>query len=384
VTTVLLWGGFILFVLALLALDQGVLNRDTAALPPRAALAMTALWVGVATAFGVGLFFWRGSEDGLGFFAGYLIEYALSLDNVFIFVLIFGAFGVPPGLQRRVLFWGVLGALVMRGLLIVVGLTLVERFDVLLALIGVFLVVSGIRLVRQREEVVRPMENRLTTLVRRLIPVSDGYGDERFFVRRGGRRVATPLFIVLLTIESTDLAFAFDSIPAVFGVTTDSFIVFSSNVFAVLGLRSLYFVLSEAVGRLYYLRAGLAAILVFIGIELAVSRWVEVPVAVSLLAVVFSIGLASLASAIRTRRLAARGHAETEPEARLCELPRTEFSAEEAFGCRRRLELTDPPGRSDPAQRSTDAPFAGTDVDAKESRPGRDQTVPARTFQPRS
>lgn len=341
-TTLLLWGGFTLFVLALLALDLGVLNRGTAVLPLRAAVAMTALWLAVAIAFGVGLFAWRGSEDGVAFFAGYLLEYSLSLDNVFVFVLIFSAFRVSAALQRRVLFWGVLGALVMRGLMIGVGVALVERFSAVLAVFGVFLVVSGIRMARQREEEVRPAGNRLTALVRRLVPVTDGYEGDRFFVRRGGRLMATPLLVVLLTIESTDLVFALDSVPAVFGITTDGFVVYSSNILAVLGLRSLYFVLSEAVGRLYYLRLGLAAILVFVGLEMVLGRWVEVPVAVSLVAIVVCLGLSGLASAIRARRLAELGRAAPAIAGRLCDAPRTEFAPDEAFGCRRSLRPSEP------------------------------------------
>jgi tellurite resistance protein TerC len=365
VTTLALWGGFTLLVLALLALDLGVLNRRAVALSLRMAATMTAFWAVVATAFGVGLFAWRGPEDGVAFFAGYLLEYSLSLDNVFFFVLIFGAFGVPAALQRRVLLWGVLGALVLRGLMIVAGVALIERFEAILYLFGVFLVVSGIRMALQRVEV-RPAENRLTALFRRLVPVTEGFEGDRFVVRRGGQLMATPLLVVLLTIESTDLAFAIDSIPAVFAITTDGFVVFSSNVLAVLGLRSLYFVVSGAVGRLYYLRLGLAAILVFVGLEMALARWVELPVAVSLLAIVLCVGIAALASALRARWLAEGRRASPASAGRLCELPRTEFAPDEAFGGERRLR---PAGPDDRAWRPVAAPLASGRDGEPGSRP---------------
>ncbi len=336
-TTAVLWGGFTLLVLVLLALDLGVLNRGAAVIPPRRAAMLTGLWVALAVAFGLGILFWRGSGPALEFFTGYLLEYSLSMDNIFVFVLLFSYFAVPAAYQRRVLFWGVLGALIMRAVMIVVGAALIERFSWVLYLFGAFLIVSGIRMARQREEEVHPEGNPLIGLVRRILPVTDEYAEDRFFVRRGGRLMATPLFIVLLTIESTDLVFAVDSIPAIFGVTTDAFIVYSSNVFAILGLRSLYFILADAVTRLYYLRLGLAAILVFVGLKMIAERWVHLPVAVSLLAIVACLGLAGAASVVRNRRLAARDQAPPAIPGQLSEVTRTELRPDEAFGCGRRV-----------------------------------------------
>ena len=335
-STITNWSAFVLGVLALLALDLGLLNRGTGTISVRRAGAMTAFWIALAVAFGVGIFFRRGVGAAVAFSTGYLLEYALSMDNIFVFVLLFNYFAVPAAYQRRVLFWGVLGALIMRAAMIVTGAGLIARFAWVLYLFGAFLIFSGVRMALQREEEVDPDGNPLIRLVRQALPVTDEYAGNRFFMRRGGRLLATPLFLVLLTIETTDLVFAVDSIPAVFGVTTDTFLIYTSNVFAILGLRSFYFILAKTVAKLYYLRLGLAAILVFVGGKMIAERWVHPPIAASLGVIVACLVLAGLASVARNRHLAAVRPATAE-SGRRCEELRTAISAEEAFGCGRRV-----------------------------------------------
>jgi tellurite resistance protein TerC len=247
--TPVLWIGFNLIVLTMLALDLGVFNRKAHVITWREAAVWSVVWIGLALAFNAVLYLWQGREIGLQFLTGYLIEKSLSVDNIFIFVLLFSAFTVPAAYQHRVLFWGVLGALVMRGALIGLGTALIEAFHWMLYLFGAFLVVTGIRLAVHRKQDVHPDKNPVVRLARRLFPVTTGYEGARFVVRRGGRRWITPLLIVLLLVESTDLLFALDSIPAILAITTDPFIVYTSNVFAILGLRSLYFLLASSIER---------------------------------------------------------------------------------------------------------------------------------------
>ena len=235
--TLWLWLGFTGFVLAMLALDLGVVNRTAHVVSYREAALWSGVWIGLALAFNVVLYLWRGPDVALQFFTGYVIEKALSVDNIFIVVLIFSTFAVPAAYQHRVLFWGVLGALVMRGALILGGAALVATFHWVLYLFGAFLIVTGLRMARQRGHAVHPDRNPLLRLARRLVPVTADYVGPRFLVWREGRRWATPLLLVLLLVESTDLIFAVDSIPAIFAVTLDPFIVYTSNVFAILGLR---------------------------------------------------------------------------------------------------------------------------------------------------
>jgi tellurite resistance protein TerC len=280
--TLAIWIGFNLFVLGMLALDLGVFNRKAHAVSFREAAAWSGVWIGLALAFNAILYFWQGQEVALQFLTGYLIEKSLSMDNIFLFVVLFSTFAVPAGYQHRVLFWGVLGALVMRGALIGAGTALVEAFRWTLYLFGVVLIVTGIRLAVHPETEVHPDRNPVVRLARRLFPVTEGYEGAQFFVRREGRRWITPLLIVLLLIESTDLLFALDSIPAIFAVTTDPFIVYTSNVFAILGLRSLYFLLAGSVTQFAYLKYGLAAILVLVGIKMLIADVYKVPIAISL------------------------------------------------------------------------------------------------------
>ena len=300
--TLLLWIGFTLFVLAVLALDLGVLRRGTRVVSTREAALWTGLWAAVAVAFGVGIYAWQGGERALEFFTGYLIEYALSVDNIFVFVLIFSYFGVPAIYQHRVLFWGIVGAIAMRGLMIVAGAALLQRFHPIIYVFGALLLVAAVRMARHREQEVHPETNPLVALVRRLMPVTATYHQERFFVRQAGRLMATPLFIVLLMVESTDLVFAVDSIPAIFAVTQDPFIVYTSNVFAILGLRSLYFVLRGAMERFHYLRVGLSAVLGFVGAKMLLTDIYKVPIGLSLLVIVTLLGIAMAASLLHARR----------------------------------------------------------------------------------
>ncbi|MBC8163853.1 MAG: TerC family protein [Roseiflexaceae bacterium] len=310
------WIGFIAFVLAMLALDLGVFNRTPHAPTVREASIWTAVWVSLGVAFAVLMFFWGGREAGLQFTTGYLIEYALSVDNIFIFVLLFTSFRVPPQYQHRVLFWGILGALVMRGIMIVLGAQLIERFEWIIYVFGAFLVYTGVRLMfREEEAEVHPEGNALVRFVRRFLPVAKEYHGQRFFVRQNGVLMATPLFIVLLIVESTDLIFAVDSIPAIFAVTQDPFIVFTSNVFAILGLRSLYFLLAGVIDKFFYLRHALSIILTFVGVkmlypaitELITGEAGHIDIAISLGVIVTTLAVAVVASLIRARRMGDSG-----------------------------------------------------------------------------
>ena len=301
--TLLSWGGFLLFVLALLAIDLGLFHRKAHTVSTREALTWTVAWVSLALLFAAGLWLRSGGERALEFVTGYLIEYSLSMDNIFVFVLIFTFFAVPATYQHRVLFWGILGALVMRGIMIVAGAALIDRFSWIIYLFGAFLVFTGLRMALHDHEEIHPERNPLLRLFRRLMPVTHDYEGKHFFVRRAGRLLATPLFIVLLMVETTDLIFAVDSIPAIFAVTRDPFIVFTSNVFAILGLRSLYFVLAGAMSKFHYLRFGLAGVLTFVGIKMLASGWYHLPTAASLLVIALLLGGAVLASLLRARQI---------------------------------------------------------------------------------
>ncbi len=303
-TSTFAWIGFTVFVLIMLALDLGVFNRGAHVITVKQAGAWVAVWVTMAVLFGAGLWAVRGSEPALEYFAGYVIEYSLSMDNIFVFVLIFTSFAVPAAYQHRVLFWGILGALVMRAAMILAGAALIERFHWIIFVFGAFLVVSGIRMATGGVEEVHPDRNPLIKAVRRVFPVTDGYQGQNFFVRQGGRLMATPLFIVLVMVESTDLIFAVDSIPAIFAVTRDPFIVYTSNVFAILGLRSLYFVLRGAVDRFHYLRHSLAAILTFVGVKMLLTDIYKIPIAIALVVIIGLLAGGVIASLLRERRMA--------------------------------------------------------------------------------
>jgi tellurite resistance protein TerC len=247
-----------------------------------------------------------GTEVALQFLTGYLIEKSLSVDNIFIFVLLFSAFGVPAAYQHRVLFWGVLGALVMRGILIAVGATLIEDFHWIIYVFGIFLIITGVRMGLHKETEVHPERNPILKLVRRFLPVTEDYEGQRFIVRRDGRTMVTPLLLVLVAIETTDLIFAVDSIPAIFAVTTNAFIVYTSNVFAILGLRSLYFVFANIIDKFYYLRIGLAVILSYVGVKMVLTDIFHIPTTLSLLVIALVLTVAILASLWRARTIEAR------------------------------------------------------------------------------
>jgi len=294
-TDALHWAAFLVIVFAILAVDLGVLNRKAHVVSLREAALFTAGIVALAALFAVGIFTGvlepvfgvSGARKGLEFVTGYLIEFALSVDNIFVFVLLFSYFRVPPQYQHRVLFWGILGALVMRGTMIGLGAYLVERFHWILYIFGAFLVFTGIKMAREEERDIEVDSNPVLRLLQRYMPITPRYHGQKFFVQevRGdrARRVATPLFVVLVLVETTDLMFAIDSIPAIFAVTRDPFIVFTSNVFAILGLRSMYFLLANIVHRFHYLRLGLSVVLVFIGVKMLVGMvgW-HVPIGLSL------------------------------------------------------------------------------------------------------
>ena len=309
-TSLWLWVGFNAFILAMLALDLGLFHRKAHEVSIREATVWSAVWISLALLFNAGIYAFRGEEAALQFLTGYLIEKSLSVDNIFVFALIFGYFAVPKIYQHRVLFWGILGALVMRAVFILAGSALLSRFHWIIYIFGAFLILTGLKMAIFRNSEMDPGKNPLLRLVRRLVPVTDGYRGAHFFVREGGKWVATPLFLVLILLESTDLVFAVDSIPAIFAVTEDPFLVYTSNIFAILGLRSLYFLLAGVMDRFRYLKLGLSAVLVFVGVKMVLSEVYKIPSAVSLgviaLTLTLSIGLSLWKSRQEERELAAR------------------------------------------------------------------------------
>ncbi|MFQ5658679.1 MAG: TerC family protein, partial [Candidatus Methylomirabilales bacterium] len=277
-----MWILFVILIVGSLTLDLAIFHRKAQVISPKKAALWSVGWVSLAILFGAGIFFTEGSEKGIEFLTGYLIEWSLSVDNLFVFLVIFTYFGVPATLQHRVLFWGILGALVMRGVFIILGVTLLAHFHWVSYALGIFLVYTGIRLARQSEKELQPDQNLFVRLARRLFPVTPTYEGERFFTTRDGQRWATPLFIVLVCIEATDLAFAVDSIPAILAITRDPFIVYTSNVFAILGLRALYFVLAAIMDLFRFLRYGLSIVLVFVGVKMLLADAYPIPALVSL------------------------------------------------------------------------------------------------------
>lgn len=304
------WAGFILCVLFFLALDLGVFHRHAHVVKFKEALGWTAVWFTVAMFFALWLRFARGPDESLEFVTGYLIELSLSMDNVFVIALIFGYFRVPQQYQHRVLFWGILGALIMRGVLIAVGAALIQQFQWMLYVFGVFLVFTGVKMLFVDDDGVHPEKNPVIRLARKLFPISTELNGQRFTIKRDAGIALTPLALVLILVETTDLVFALDSIPAIFAVTSKPFIVFTSNVFAILGLRSLYFVLAGAIGLFRYLKYGLSLVLVFIGVKMLFAPhgdshgwWqFEIPIVASLCIVVSIILASILLSVIASRR----------------------------------------------------------------------------------
>ena len=296
------WAGFIVCILIFLALDLGVFHRRAHVVKFREALMWTAIWFSVAMAFSGWLGRTRGSESAEMFITGYLLELSLSMDNVFVIALIFTYFRVPSQQQHRVLFWGILGALIMRGVMIAVGAALVSRFNWVLYFFGAFLLFTGVKMLFAGESGVEPEHNPVLRLARRLFPVAPEFDGQKFFTHWKGRRALTPLALVLLLVETTDLVFALDSIPAIFGVTQDPFIVFTSNVFAILGLRSLYFVLANAIDYFRFLKYGLSLVLVYIGVKMLLVKWVHIPTRLSLGIVVGIIVTSILVSLLLGKR----------------------------------------------------------------------------------
>ena len=299
-----MWAGFSVLILALLTLDLKVFHRNPHEVKMKEALIFSAFWIGVSIVFNVGVYFWGGREAALQFFTGYLIEESLSVDNLFVFLLIFNYFQVPARYQHRVLFWGIIGALVMRGIFIYLGVSLIREFHWILYIFGLILVVTGVRMMFQKEAVeIHPERNIVVRFFKRFFGVTPGYHTQKFFVKTSSGRFATLLFVVLLVIETTDLVFATDSIPAVFAISRDPFIIYTSNVFAIVGLRSLYFALAGLMDLFYYLRYGLSVVLSFIGLKMLVSNFVEIPISIALSVVAGLLAVSILASVVRGRRL---------------------------------------------------------------------------------
>jgi len=294
---ILIWAGFNLLVLVMLALDLGIFHHKDHKISVKEGLVWSAIWVVVALIFNVFVYYWQGPERGLQFFTGYLIERSLSIDNIFVFLLIFTYFGVPDKYQYKVLFWGILGALIFRGLFIALGTLLIAKFHWVIYIFGAFLVFTGIKMGFAGESEIHPEKNPILRFVRRFLPISKDYVNGKFFIRKNKTLVATPLFVVLVVVESTDVVFAVDSIPAIFAITLDPFIVYTSNVFAILGLRALYFAIAGLMDMFYYLKYGLSAILSFVGVKMLISAWYKIPdlmalgiiAGMLLLSIVFSI-----------------------------------------------------------------------------------------------
>lgn len=296
------WIIFVALVLALLALDLGVFNRRPHAVRFREAAAWSAFWVVLSLAFDAGIYSRYGAEQALQFLTSYLLEKSLSIDNIFLFALIFTSMGVAAEYQHRVLFWGVLGALLTRGVFILAGVQLVRHFHAVLYLFAVVLLVMGVRLLRDQGRKFDPTRSRVTRLARRIFPIADQYQGARFFTHCGGRLCATPLLLVLVMIEVVDVTFSLDSIPAIFSVTHDAFIIFTSNILAILGLRSLYFLLARAMTRFRHLHRALAVILIFIGARMLSVHWIRIPTGVALLAILAILTIAIVASLGKKRR----------------------------------------------------------------------------------
>jgi tellurite resistance protein TerC len=299
-----LWVIFNVFVLGILALDLLVLHRKAHAVSLREALAWSCVWVSLALLFALGVYFSRGGEKALEFLTGYVIEWSLSVDNLFVFLVIFSYFGVPPIYQHRVLFWGILGALVLRAIFIATGTALLTNFHWMIYVFGGFLIFTGIKLLFAGEEKIDPEKNPAVRLVRRFMNVTPDYHGQQFFIRKDGRLWATPLLLVLIVVETTDVIFAVDSIPAIFAITLDPFIVYTSNVFAILGLRALFFLLAGVMDMFRYLKVGLSFVLCFVGIKMVIVDFYKIPIGISLGVVAGILGISILASIfVRPKRV---------------------------------------------------------------------------------
>lgn len=298
----LFWSGFVLIVLFLLALDLGFFHRKAQAVTFRDALIWSVGWVILSLSFGACVYNWFGKQKAMEFFAGYLIQYALSVDNIFVFILIFSYFAVPAHLHYRVLFWGIVGALIMRAVFILVGAALIEAFHWVIYIFGGFLVYTGIKVLRGQGAEINPEQNPIVRLFQRIVPMVPEYQSGWFLVKRAGRTFATPLALVLLTVETTDVLFALDSIPANFAVSTDPFIIFTSNICSILGLRSLYFLLAAVIGRFVYLNVGLGLVLMFVGAKMILTDIYKISITLSLSIVAIVLASSILLSLLRTNK----------------------------------------------------------------------------------
>jgi tellurite resistance protein TerC len=298
INSTILWVSFNVFVLAMLVLDLGVFHRKAHVVTVREALGWTVVWITLAMIFNLLIYYYFGKDKALEFFTGYLIEKSLSVDNIFVIIIIFAYFQVPQAYQHKVLFWGILGALVMRIIFILVGVELIHRFHWLIYIFGAFLVITGIRMLTSGEIKIDPDKNPLIRFFRKFFPVTDSFEGDQFFVVKNGKRWITPLFLVVVIIETTDLIFAVDSIPAILAISEDAFIVYTSNVFAILGLRSLYFALAGIEKNFHYLKYALSAILVFVGVKMCIADWIKIPVEMSLIIIAFVLMISVLMSFI--------------------------------------------------------------------------------------
>jgi tellurite resistance protein TerC len=299
-----LLGGFLVIILTLLALDLGIFHKQDRVVSAREAMSWVGVWATLALFFCGFVWWYFSGTKAIEFLTGYLIELSLSVDNLFVFVIVFATFRIPPNLQHRVLFWGILTALVLRGGMILAGTALLQRFHWLIYVFGAFLLFTGVKLLLHKESEHSPEHSIAFRALRRVIPATPALHGNHFFIREAGRRVATPLFLCLALIEISDVVFALDSVPAIFGVTLDPFIVFTSNVFAILGLRSMYFAIASLIGRFEYLKIGLALVLIFIGVKMSVSGWVHIHALASLAVVALLLGSSMVFSVVKTRKLA--------------------------------------------------------------------------------
>jgi tellurite resistance protein TerC len=299
--SVFFWIGFNAFVIMMLSLDLGVFHKKNHKVSVKEAVIWTVVWITLAIIFNIFIYFNLGKTKALEFLTGYVIEYSLSVDNIFVFILIFSFFQVNEKYQHKVLFWGILGALIMRGIFIFAGVALITRFHWIIYIFGGFLVFTGIRMLFHQELQIEPEKNPVVKFFRKFLPVTESMHEERFFIRQNSKAYATPLFLVLLIIETSDLIFAVDSIPAVLAITQDRFIVFTSNIFAIMGLRSLYFAISGVMDYFRFLKTGLAFVLTFVGVKMCSSNFFEIPVLYSLL-IIISILLISIIASLGIKK----------------------------------------------------------------------------------
>lgn len=309
------WILFNLFLVVMLTLDLFVFHRHAHVIKTREAVGWVALWVSLAVIFGIGVWVFSGSAHAISYFSAYVVEESLSVDNLFVFLMLFTYFCVPPEYRHRVLFWGIIGAVFMRAAFIFGGITLINNFHWIIYVFGAFLIFTGIRMGVKKEEDPHPEANPILKLLRRYLPMSSKYDGGKFFTIENGRRVATPLLAVLISVEITDIIFAVDSIPAVLSITTDPFIVYTSNMFAIMGLRSIYFALEGFANRLYYLHYGLAAVLVFLGFKMVISGIFHIPTFLSLLVIAVILGIAIIASVKRPPQV------EPVSQSSICDIP---------------------------------------------------------------